>query len=166
MRATDIAGKKFGTLTALYFFGYGSSKSHAKWIVRCDCGVVFPTYKSHLVTGAIKQCTECGHKTQAARVTTHGRSKTSEYMTFHAAKNRCDNISDARYKDYGGRGIRFMLKSIEEMIGEIGTRPAGKSLDRIDNDGDYTTGNIKWSTPEEQAKNRRRKFSDENREID
>ena len=59
-----------------------------------------------------------------------------------------------------------MLKSIEEMIGEIGTRPAGKSLDRIDNDGDYTTGNIKWSTPEEQAKNRRRKFSDENREID
>jgi hypothetical protein len=73
----------------------------------------------------------------------------------------------ARYHDYGGRGIKFMLTSVEEMLKEVGPRPEGKSLYRIDNDGHYAVVNIKWSTAEEQAKHRRpRRYSDENREID
>lgn len=167
MKAADITGQRFGKLVALSFYDYTASKSHSRWSVRCDCGAVYPTYKSHLMTGKIKQCVTCGHDKRAQDITTHSRSRTSEYMSFHAAKNRCENPNDKRYTDYGGRGIKFMLNSIDDLIGDIGPRPAGRSIDRIDNDGHYEKGNLKWSTAEEQADNRRpRRYSDECREID
>jgi hypothetical protein len=74
-------------------------------------------------------------------------------------KNRCENPNVRQYKDYGGRGIRVCDRwrsSFENFLADVGERPAGLSLDRIDNDGDYEPGNVKWSTRSEQMHNRRK----------
>lgn len=87
----------------------------------------------------------------------HGMHESSEYATYHSARNRCVNPNDGRYADYGGRGIKFLFTSFEEFYEHIGPRPEDRSLDRIDNDGHYEIGNVKWSTSEEQAANRRKR---------
>jgi hypothetical protein len=89
-----------------------------------------------------------------------------EQPIFFAAKQRCTDTNRKNYKDYGGRGIEFRLTSVEAMIAEIGKRPSGVnangyalySLDRINNDGHYEHGNIRWATRAEQQRNQRRKL--------
>lgn len=169
MRATrDITGQQFGALVALRFHDH-TTGNKSRWMVRCDCGKEYPTYKSHLTTGVIKQCVDCGHAVQNEKIIKHGLRELPEYAVFHAARQRCTNPNDTRYHDYGGRGIKFLLTSIEQLLNDIGARPTDKhSIDRIDNDGHYEVGNLKWSTATEQAAHRRprRRFSEENKEID
>jgi hypothetical protein len=60
-----------------------------------------------------------------------------------------------RFADYGGRGIKFLFDSFEQFFAELGPRPKGKTLDRIENDGNYEPGNVQWATPTEQLAHRR-----------
>lgn len=85
----------------------------------------------------------------------HGQSKSPEYQVYQTAKDRCTNPNSQRWESHGGRGIEFRFGSFEEFILELGTRPMGASVDRIDNDGHYEVGNVKWSTRSEQQKNKR-----------
>ena len=85
----------------------------------------------------------------------HGMSGSSEYDSYHAAKNRCNNPNDARFTDYGGRGVQFKFISFEEFMNDIGPRPKGMTLDRKNNDGHYEVGNVRWASPKEQMKNQR-----------
>jgi hypothetical protein len=85
----------------------------------------------------------------------HGMTRTPEYRAYHAAKERCTNPNAVGWKDYGGRGIRFLYTSFEQFIAEVGRRPEGMSLDRIDNDGNYEPGNCRWATWDVQALNKR-----------
>ena len=89
------------------------------------------------------------------RPKTHGLSGSLTYQNFKAAKNRCTNPNFKQFKDYGGRGIEFRFSDVEELVEDIGLRPKGKSLDRIDPNGHYEPGNVRWATPQQQAKNRR-----------
>lgn len=73
---------------------------------------------------------------------------------YNWAKTRCSNPNVAQYKDYGGRGIKFLFNSFEEFLEELGPRPNGYSLDRINNDGNYEKGNIRWATREQQNNNK------------
>ncbi len=87
---------------------------------------------------------------------THGMRHTSEYNIYHKAKDRCNNPNDKRYKDYGGRGIEFRFHSFQEFFAEVGYKPTPKhSIDRINVNGHYEIGNVKWSTHLEQARNTR-----------
>ena len=86
----------------------------------------------------------------------HGMSGTPEYCAFIDAKKRCNNSSNKDYRHYGGRGIEFRFGSFQEFICDIGARPSQEhSLDRINNDGHYEVGNVKWSMRSEQLRNRR-----------
>lgn len=86
----------------------------------------------------------------------HNASTTPEYRTWRAMKSRCNNPNNKRYATYGGRGIAVEFKSFDEFFSEVGPRPSPKhTIDRIDNDGNYAKGNVKWSTSLEQCRNRR-----------
>ncbi len=78
-----------------------------------------------------------------------------EQAAFRAAYARCNNPKNPGYKYYGGRGIQFLLTSWRELINLIGKRPNSLySLDRIDNNGNYAIGNIRWATKKQQMNNR------------
>ena len=79
-----------------------------------------------------------------------------EYHAFHNAKSRCINKNLRNYDSYGGRGIMFKFISFQEFMDCVGTRPKGRySIDRIDVDGNYESGNIRWATDKQQARNTR-----------
>lgn len=82
---------------------------------------------------------------------------TREYSSWRNMRNRCLNPSNKDYPNYGGRGITIdpAWDDFKVFLKELGPRPEGTTLDRIDVNGDYSLSNCKWSTPKEQAANRR-----------
>lgn len=78
-----------------------------------------------------------------------------EYKSYDHAQQRCTNPNHVRYPRYGARGIQFKFKSFAEFWDEVGKKPTPKhSIDRIDNQGHYEVGNVRWATATEQANNK------------
>lgn len=132
---------------------------------RCECGVVKNVIIKNLKSGVSKSC---GHKRVEALVkmsTRHNKRHTRVWRAWQAMKNRCGNRNTPQYKCYGGRGITVCdnwKNSFISFYNDVGDPPEGTSLDRINNDGNYEPGNVKWSTQKEQTRNRRsnRKIGD------
>ncbi len=82
-------------------------------------------------------------------------SESPEYQAYQDAKHRCTNKNSHRWEGYVARGIKFMFESFKSFIDELGPRPDGMTLDRIDNNGNYEVGNVRWTTPSVQMANRR-----------
>jgi hypothetical protein len=140
------AGDSFNYWTLIEY-----QKEHRQWLAKCVCGKIKLVHISHLTSGKSVSCS-CQTKH------THNMTGTSEYRSWHGAKMRCTSPSNDRYASYGGRGISMCdtwLNSFEQFFKDMGNRPTGTSLDRINNDGNYSKENCRWATPKEQMRNRK-----------
>jgi hypothetical protein len=140
-----------------------------EWMCLCDCGEVRAVPAGYLTRRSTTSC-GCARREHAAAMgvatRTHGattwhdgkKQATPEYTSWEGMKARCTNPNRQNFADYGGRGITVCdrwLHSFENFLADLGPRPAGKTLDRINNDLGYWPGNCKWSTRSEQQRNQR-----------
>ena len=162
--------QRFGRLRVIGENGRNKSGG-VKWKCICDCGKICNPSSGALHQGATRSC-GCLHKESAARNgrngkssrTTHGMSYSPEYKSWAGAVQRCTNPNCTGYEFYGGRGITVCsqwLHSFEQFFKDMGVRPKGTSLDRIDVNGDYKPSNCKWATQKEQNYNTRRKRAED-----
>lgn len=122
----------------------------------CDCGNRTLKTLTKVMTGWTTSCGCFNTEGTVARCTTHGMRKTTEYGSYYAAKVRCQWLKHEHYNKYGGRGIEFRFRSFEEFFACLGKKPTKKhSVDRIDNDGHYEPGNVRWATKKKQSQNTR-----------
>lgn len=158
MRVADV----FGRLTVLELIPAigGSSRPCAR--ARCACGREAIVRRSCLVSGRTQSC-GCRQRERAADAhRTHGQSIANETPEYRAWTNAKTRTTNPRYKDWrywGARGIRMApewLHDFPAFFAHIGPRPGpGYSIDRIDNNGDYAPGNVRWATATEQKMNQR-----------
>ena len=161
-RIKNLLGQKRGLWTIVEFVGPGRTadgKVHRMWKCWCSCGTERVLPGSYL-----GQSKSCGCARQEA-VIKHGQNRrlfprTREYTMWHSMMMRRYNTKSARFSRYGGRGIQVceewrtsseFLKYLDTTLGKC---PDGYSLDRINNDGDYEPGNIRYATSSQQALNR------------
>ena len=157
-----IIGHKFFRLTVVDLVRrdeYGRSYL----LCKCDCGQS-KIVRMDALGKSIKSCGCLNKEWHIEHGKTmnlkHGLWGIPEYRSWHHMKQRCFNNKVDCWKNYGGRGISVCERWIEfeNFFKDMGKRPEGTSLDRIDNDGNYEPGNCKWSTPKEQLSNRVRKL--------
>jgi hypothetical protein len=148
----SLIGRQFGRLSVAS--RAPNKRGRAQWNCRCACGGDVVVYGYSLLSG---NSTSCGCK-RTESVVTHGRSRTREYIAWRSAKARCYRPTATSFPIYGGRGIRMTaawLHNFAAFYAYLGPCPAGFSIDRIDNDGDYEPGNVRWASKEAQSNNRR-----------
>lgn len=151
---TDRTGERYGRLVVVEQTPGRSVGGQVLWVCRCDCGNVRVLNGNALQSGNTKSCGCLTHGRPK-----HGMSGTAEYRAWKAMKERCLKPNNPRYADYGGRGITIhpdWVASFEAFFSVVGRRPDGTSLDRIDNEGNYEPGNVRWATASQQANNKRR----------
>ncbi len=157
MKLTDLSGRTFGKWLVLRKTSH--SGTHTKWECKCECGELRTVFAEALVRGQSKSCGCFLQETMRLRIV-HGMSrekKSKEYRSWDSAKGRCYRPTDINFKNYGARGIVMCdswKNDFREFFKYMGVCPKGKTLDRIEVNGNYEPGNCVWSDRVTQANNK------------
>jgi hypothetical protein len=166
----DITGQTFGRLTVIE--RQPSPGRRTMWLCRCSCGGEHRTTAGNLRWGKTKSCgclhSECGReRIELVRNLRHGhgsnmRGRSPEYQTYRGMRDRCTQPGHPSWKYYGGRGVQVCSRwlgphGFHNFLFDVGRRPPGRMLDRIDVNGHYTPGNVRWADAKTQANNKRLK---------
>lgn len=153
-RRHNLAGKRFGRWYVLCESENDrNERREVFWHCICDCGVTRDVKAGSLTQGKSISC-GCA---RLESVVTHGMTHTPTFKSWESMKQRCLNAGSADYPRYGGRGISVhapWIDSFDTFFRDMGQRPKGTSLDRIDVNGDYTPSNCQWSTRSKQQRNK------------
>lgn len=155
---TTNTTEKYGKLTFIKELPERTKHRAIVWECVCDCGKTMQANKIDILRGFTKSC-GCLHREAAQRrAVPHGRG-TKEYAAWLGMNGRCNNPNVESYPLYGGRGIKLCSKwrnSYTDFLTDVGFAPTSKhSLDRINTNGNYEPGNVRWATDYEQTRNKR-----------
>lgn len=157
MAMRDLAGKRFGRLAAIEAAGKNRQKNYV-WRCLCDCGHEVVVSSSNLIRGNTQSCGCLANELTRAAMTTHGLNGTGAHKSWMSMRQRCLNPKNRAFPSYGGRGIKICPQwdSFATFFADMGDRPPGLELDRIDVNGHYEPGNCRWATPLQQGRNQRK----------
>lgn len=148
-------GHRYGRLLVVEYAGVNNRKKHL-WKCICDCGSEKITLGNYLgIRTNSCGCLKEGNN-PSMKFSTHGMRNSSEYKAWSEMRQRCGNPNNDKYKLYGNRGIRVCpeWENFETFYADMGPKPKGHSLDRINNNGDYEKSNCRWATQTQQVRNR------------
>lgn len=166
--SNNLINHRFGRLVVVE--KVESRNGHSMWKCQCDCGKFKVVMGYKLINGNTKSCGCYKSEFVANKNYKHGYGTTNNkvYNTYHHIKQRCNNSNNKDYQNYGGRGIAMCdewLNDFEVFYDYATNLPnygeeGFSSIDRINNDGNYEPGNIRWATSKMQNNNRHRKVGD------
>lgn len=145
----DLTGQRFGRLVVT---GRGRGN---RWNCNCDCGKTCSPCSQNLRGGRAQSCGCLAKELAADAKRTHGMHLTPTYYSWAMMLKRCRTRTDPAYKSYGGRGIDFDPRwtSFEAFLSDMGERPEGTSIDRIDGSRGYWPDNCRWAGKLQQQRN-------------
>lgn len=160
MSRANLVGRSFGRLTVLEYVGIRARRR--TWRCRCACGAVVSKSTTSLTAGEASSCGCYRRDRIVALSLTHGHTPRREhsrtYVAWRSMRQRCENPKHKSYSLYGARGIRVCprWREFPNFLADMGEKPRGLTLERINTNGNYEPGNCKWATWSEQRLNQRR----------
>lgn len=156
MRILNLTGSRFGRLVVICTVGKNRHNKRM-WLCQCDCGEFTTTTSGDLRSSGTTSCGCIQRERTSAANTIHGGSGDAAYTSWKEMIRRCSNPKSSSFSRYGGRGISVCERwnNYLHFKEDMGERPSGKTLDRINPNGNYEPSNCRWATSKTQSRNRR-----------